>query len=64
MAVSAIPVEKEYEKLSNVKPEDIKEIMAWLQLQPHLPHQYISGKYCCFKFNAENDKKIGMILFW
>ncbi|XP_075972887.1 uncharacterized protein LOC142974446 [Anticarsia gemmatalis] len=42
MAVSAISVQKEYEKLSNVKPEDIKEIMAWLGTQPHLPHQYIS----------------------
>ncbi|CAB3236213.1 unnamed protein product [Arctia plantaginis] len=42
MAVSVISVQKEYEKLRNVKQEDIKEIMAWLGTQPHLPHQYIT----------------------
>lgn len=53
MAVSVISVQKEYEKLGNVKQEDIKEIMAWLATQPHLPHKYITGNICFLHYILE-----------
>lgn len=38
-------IEKEYEKHPNITSEDIQSLRKWLTLQPHLPHEYITGKY-------------------
>ncbi|CAG9791672.1 unnamed protein product [Diatraea saccharalis] len=52
-AVKPFPVEKEYEKNPNIKPEDIKKLREWLKTQPHLPADHLTDLdlmltyYCC-----------------
>ncbi|XP_041971704.1 alpha-tocopherol transfer protein-like [Aricia agestis] len=47
------PVEKEYVKNKDIKPEDVKELRQWLQTQPHLPAEHITdldlilAYHCC-----------------
>lgn len=31
------PVDEEYKKNKNLKPEDVKSLINWLEMQPHLP---------------------------
>ncbi|XP_053600408.1 clavesin-1-like [Plodia interpunctella] len=38
MSAQQFPVQKEYEKNSNINPKDIQSIREWLLQQPHLPH--------------------------
>ncbi|XP_022829419.1 alpha-tocopherol transfer protein-like [Spodoptera litura] len=40
--ITCASVEKEYEKLNNVKQDDIRNLMAWLKGAAHLPHEYIT----------------------
>lgn len=40
-------VQKEYEKHSEIKPEEIQNLRFWLEEQPHLPCEHISGKHEC-----------------
>lgn len=41
--VTCASIEKEYEKLNNVKRDDIQNLMAWLKGVAHLPHEFITG---------------------
>ncbi|CAH0402600.1 unnamed protein product [Chilo suppressalis] len=47
------PVEKEYEKNPNIKPDDIKKLREWLRTQPHLPAEHLTeldlilAFHCC-----------------
>ncbi|XP_047023637.1 alpha-tocopherol transfer protein-like [Helicoverpa zea] len=40
--VTGLSVDKEYEKLNNVKQEDVRKLIEWLSEQAHLPHQHIT----------------------
>ncbi|KAJ0179336.1 hypothetical protein K1T71_005048 [Dendrolimus kikuchii] len=35
-------VQKEYEKHTEIKPEDIENVQLWLEEQPHLPREHIT----------------------
>lgn len=58
--VTCASIEKEYEKLNNVKRDDIQNLMAWLKGVAHLPHEFITGnilpirnycdKYCNYDY--------------
>ncbi|XP_045453970.1 uncharacterized protein LOC123663324 [Melitaea cinxia] len=61
--VEAFPVEKEYEKNSDISPEDIRKLREWLKTQPHMPEEYITDLdlillfFCCEK-SAEVSKQV------
>lgn len=55
MSIVEFSVQKEYEKLPDLKPDDIKQIRDWLKTQPHLPHMYITGKKKWPQFNSEQN---------
>ncbi|XP_046964463.1 clavesin-1-like isoform X2 [Vanessa cardui] len=61
--IQPFPVEKEYEKNSDISREDIEKLREWLKTQPHLPEEYITDLdlllvyFCCEK-SAEVSKQV------
>lgn len=46
MPLQLASVDEQYKKFKDLKPEDVKSLMAWAEKQPHLPK--ISGKLYYF----------------
>uniref|UniRef100_A0A2H1WDA1 SFRICE_039729 n=1 Tax=Spodoptera frugiperda TaxID=7108 RepID=A0A2H1WDA1_SPOFR len=44
MAIKGISLEDEYKKNTGTTPEDIKKLRDWLNTQPHLPGEYMTGR--------------------
>lgn len=53
MAALQCVIEKEYEKNTKIKPDDIELFRTWLNSQPHLPTDKITGEYCLHFFQRK-----------
>ncbi|CAK1541384.1 unnamed protein product [Leptosia nina] len=61
--VKLTPVEDEYTKNPDIRPEDIRKLREWLETQPHLPGQYITDldlvlAYHSCECSAEVSKQV------
>ena len=43
--VQQIPLEVEYKKKTKITPADIKKFRDWVDTQPHLPSEHITGEF-------------------
>lgn len=63
MEVVPFALEREFEKHSDITPDDVTRLRDWLRTQPHLPEQYITdldlilAYYCCKK-SSELTKQV------
>lgn len=48
--MKSFPVEKEYAKNPDISKDDIRKMREWLNTQPHLPAEHLTGKRISFIF--------------